>query len=77
MKKSVIILSVFMSLCHISVAFAHDPEKQVKRWFNQAVQAESIPGISVAVADHSGVWARGFGYADLEHQVLMTSQTKL
>ncbi|WP_298769657.1 serine hydrolase [uncultured Shewanella sp.] len=77
MKKSVLILSTFMCLCHFSVAIAHDASRQVNKLFRQAVKAESIPGLSVAVADHSGMWARGFGYADLEHKVPMTSKTKL
>lgn len=42
------------------------------------VMAESgIPGISVAVGFHgSVVWSEGFGFADLEHSVPVTTLTK-
>ncbi|MFT5520056.1 MAG: serine beta-lactamase-like protein LACTB [Enterobacterales bacterium] len=46
--------------------------------FTEAASSESVPGISLAVADQSGlVWAQGFGYADIEKKIPMTRETKL
>jgi len=46
--------------------------------FQQAVASPTVPGISVAVAGRRGViWARGFGWADLESKVPMTTRTKM
>jgi serine beta-lactamase-like protein LACTB, mitochondrial len=40
--------------------------------FVKAVSSDTVPGISVAVADKTGVlWAEGFGVADIENQVSM------
>jgi len=41
------------------------------------MEAESIPGLSVAVGDGSEVvWSEGFGYSDLTHQVNVTPLTR-
>ena len=46
--------------------------------FEKAVSSPTVPGISVALGDRSGIiWARGFGWADLENQVLMDTDTKM
>jgi serine beta-lactamase-like protein LACTB len=46
--------------------------------FSKAVSGERVPGISAAIADKDGVvWAKGYGYADLENQVSMTNQHKM
>jgi len=46
--------------------------------FEEAVISPSVPGINVAVSYKSGIkWARGFGFADIEHQVPMTTETKM
>jgi serine beta-lactamase-like protein LACTB len=46
--------------------------------FSKAVSREMVPGISAAIADKDGVvWAKGYGYADLENQVSMTNQHKM
>jgi serine beta-lactamase-like protein LACTB len=46
--------------------------------FSKAVSGEMVPGISAAIADKDGVvWAKGYGYADLENQVSMTNQHKM
>ena len=43
-----------------------------------AVESETVPGISIAVADKTGIiYAKGFGYSDLEKNVPMTTKTKL
>ena len=46
--------------------------------FEQAASSPTVPGISVAIADEHGVlWARGFGYSDLENRVPMSEKTRL
>jgi len=51
---------------------------QADAMFEQAVASPTVPGISVAVAGGEGViWARGFGWADLESKVPMTTRTKM
>ncbi|WP_228730018.1 serine hydrolase domain-containing protein [Shewanella avicenniae] len=46
--------------------------------FTTAVSSPTVPGISVALADSHGiVWAKGYGYADVENQLPMTAQHKL
>jgi len=51
---------------------------QADALFQQAVASPTVPGISVAVAGREGViWARGFGWADLESRVPMTTRTKM
>ncbi len=46
--------------------------------FEQAVASPTVPGISVAIAGGEGViWARGFGWADVENKVPMSTRTKM
>ncbi len=46
--------------------------------FEQAVTSATVPGISVAIAGTDGViWAKGFGWADVENKVPMSTQTKM
>ena len=46
--------------------------------FDEAVASPSVPGINVAVAYQTGIqWAKGFGFANLEHKVPMTTETKM
>ena len=46
--------------------------------FQSAVSAKTVPGITVAVADKSGVIAaKGYGFADIENQVLMSPEHKV
>jgi serine beta-lactamase-like protein LACTB len=53
-------------------------EKFLTETYQQAVSSVSVPGISVAVANRQGIiWAAGFGYADIENQVAMTSEHKM
>lgn len=41
--------------------------------FSEAIASPDLPGLSVAIADESGLlWAEGFGFADLENDVPMT-----
>lgn len=46
--------------------------------FEKAVTSPTVPGISVAIAGKNGtIWARGFGWADIENRVPMTTETKM
>jgi len=46
--------------------------------FEQAVASPTVPGISAAIAGGEGViWARGFGWADVENKVPMSTRTKM
>lgn len=46
--------------------------------FEKAVASPTVPGISVAIADKDGiVWAEGFGWADLENKVPVSTRTKM
>jgi len=64
---------LFSLSCH-----ANDVEKIATQIFEEAANSPSVPGISVAVADKTGIkWAKGFGFANLEHKVLMTAETKM
>ncbi|MBV1910911.1 MAG: beta-lactamase family protein [Kangiellaceae bacterium] len=59
-------------------ATANSAVEKAERLFSQAVSSPSVPGISVATANEDGiVWAKGFGFANLENNIPMTSQTKL
>lgn len=53
-------------------------EQQANQLFSKAVASTSVPGLSVAVGNQSGIlWAQGFGYSNLENKVLMNPKTKL
>lgn len=57
---------------------ANDVEKIATQLFEEAVLSPSVPGINVAVADKTGIkWAKGFGFANLEHNIPMTPATKM
>lgn len=59
-------------------AHSNDAIDKAQKLFTQAVAAESVPGISVAVGDINGmIWAQGFGFSNIENQQPMTVQTKL
>ena len=55
------------------------PDKQIERFERQAEairQQLLIPGLSIAIVQRGQVrWARGFGFADIEHQVPATPAT--
>ena len=44
--------------------------------FEDSVASPTVPGISVAIAGEEGIiWAEGFGWADLENKVPMSTKT--
>ena len=54
------------------------PQQQAEPLFIKAVASDTVPGINVAVADSAGVvWAKGYGFADLENHVAMNPQHKM
>jgi serine beta-lactamase-like protein LACTB len=62
----------------IEAPSAHEAESLATGFFQQAVASPTVPGISVAVAGREGViWARGFGWADVESKVPMSTRTKM
>jgi serine beta-lactamase-like protein LACTB len=73
-------LSVFILSLVVSVTWAKSPLKlqTIDQLFSKAVSGSMVPGISAAIADKDGlVWAKGYGYADLENQVSMTDKHKM
>lgn len=62
-----------------AVSKTNTPTKnQLESPYIKAVASANVPGINVAVADKNGVvWAKGFGYADIENQVVMTEKHKM
>ncbi|MDC8829508.1 serine hydrolase domain-containing protein [Alteromonas gilva] len=63
---------------HTVTAKENAPPAALNKHFEKAVTSDTVPGINVAVADKNGlVWAKGYGYADLENQVAMTPQHKM
>lgn len=70
---------LFLALvCFSCFAETDESINQARTLFEKAAASPSVPGISVAVADNTGViWAEGFGYADLENNVPMTKDIKL
>jgi serine beta-lactamase-like protein LACTB len=73
--------NITLLVCIILFSFncqANDIEKIANKLFEEAVLSPSVPGINVAVADEKGIkWAKGFGFANLEHKVPMTESTKM
>ena len=53
-------------------------KQQANQLFTKVAASPTVPGISVAVGNQSGIiWAQGFGYSNLENSVPMTPKTKL
>jgi len=64
----------------VDIASARDqsPATRAFAMFDRAVASATVPGISAAIADKDGIiWAEGFGWADLENSVPMSTQTKM
>jgi len=69
---------VFLFFTALGFAKPSTNLQTIDQLFSNAVSGEMVPGISVAIADKDGVlWAKGYGYADLENQVSMTHQHKM
>jgi serine beta-lactamase-like protein LACTB len=78
-----IFLTRFLSivfLFFITLGFAKPSTniETIEQLFANAVSPEMVPGISAAIADKDGlIWAKGYGYADLENEVSMTNKHKM
>ena len=73
-------LTAFAQAQVIEIASARDQSAAIRalEMFEKAVASPTVPGISAALADKDGViWAEGFGWADLENRVPMSTQTKM
>lgn len=69
---------VLFFVTHFSFAKPSTNIQTINQLFSKAVSGDMVPGISVAIADIDGVvWAKGYGYADLENQVSMTNKHKM
>lgn len=76
--------AILLSCCFVSSSFAKESNRltdiisKADSLFTEAVKGDTVPGISVAVADNRGViWASGYGLADIENQVEMTPRHKM
>lgn len=77
-QKSLFALAYIAGTFFSSAASAQSAPEQAEALFDKAVTADSVPGISVALAGSDGIiWAKGFGYADLEQQTPMSAKTKM
>lgn len=77
-QKSLFTLAYVAGTFFSSAASAQSAPEQAEALFDKAVTADSVPGISVALAGSDGIiWAKGFGYADLEQQTPMSTRTKM
>lgn len=73
LKNKLSVLALFSLLSASCLAKDLGTAQSARVLFVAAVTSETVPGISVAVADKTGIlWAEGFGYADLENQVAMS-----
>lgn len=84
LNKSKIIFSLFVFLfsCCFSV-YSQLPQKykkaveQSRKIITDTMNQQKIPGLSIAVAvDGKIIWSEGFGFADLENQIRVASQTR-
>lgn len=72
-------LALWLSLLLLCTpTHAQEAQDKATALFEAAVASPSVPGISVAIAGRDGViWASGFGWADIENQVPMSTTTKM
>ncbi|MDC0603512.1 beta-lactamase family protein, partial [Aliiglaciecola sp.] len=74
---------LFLCLCisfisHTALSKTTPQIQAIDNMFANGVKSETVPGISVAVADKSGViWAKAYGLADIENQVALTTKHKM
>jgi CubicO group peptidase (beta-lactamase class C family) len=75
-RRTLITLCLFLIFPALSSAQRMDVQSRValiERAVAEEMQKNSIPGMAVAIAlDRKIVYAKGFGFADLENQVPFT-----
>ncbi|HZS08289.1 MAG TPA: serine hydrolase domain-containing protein [Blastocatellia bacterium] len=70
------LLVLSASVCAQSRAEIEGKRALIEQWVTAEMAKEAIPGVAIAVAkDGKTVFAKGFGYADLENKVPFTAQT--
>ncbi len=63
-------------ICITATALAQTAEEQATALFTEMATLPSVPGINVAIGDQNGIiWAKGFGYANLEYKTPMVPGT--
>ena len=65
-------------VCAADSAAVIDPQRlaRVETVVREEMQNQRIPGLAIAIVDHGQVaLARGYGYADLEHEVPVSTET--
>lgn len=61
-----------------SSSLTREQTQEIDQAVTAAMSRSSIPGVSVAIAGKSGLyWANGYGLADLENLVPVTTQTEI
>ena len=61
---------LLLTLCLAASAFAQDDRiRAFEQFAEQAIKAQKMPGLSVAVMHGDFRWSRGFGFADVENEV--------
>ena len=70
--------ALLLSLFTVSSWAKQNQNPELENIFKKAAASPSVPGINVSVADRTGVlWAKGFGFADIENNVKMTHEHKM
>jgi serine beta-lactamase-like protein LACTB len=76
--KYISLLLALLFLSSSSEAKSSNNIQKIDYLFQRAAANKTVPGINAAIADSSGViWAKGYGYADIENQVAMIPEHKM
>ncbi|MGQ8364310.1 serine hydrolase domain-containing protein [Glaciecola sp. 1036] len=76
--RNYLIVLLFATLYSSGTLAKGLPDQEIDKWFETAVTHEHVPGITVAVGGPEGVvYAKGFGFADLENSLPMTTEHKV
>jgi D-alanyl-D-alanine carboxypeptidase len=71
---------IFISSLHAGVADSPDvagQQRLFESWIRAQIDYRALPGIAVGVvSDQELVWAKGFGFADVDSRTPMTAATK-
>jgi D-alanyl-D-alanine carboxypeptidase len=73
---------IFLSLCPLYAGVSDNPdvagqERLFEAWVRGQMAYRGLPGIAVGVvSDQELIWAKGFGFADVESRTPMTPATK-
>ena len=74
LSRSVVLILV---LCSTFAARALEPEaiREFEQFVEREMKKDRMTGLSVAVLEGDRLWARGFGFADIENQVPATERS--